>query len=399
MKRRAVVLALLVALASAAHADPLSLEWNARLRHESVDDAAFPRDAHANTLRIRAGLRWELAPSLDAFVEGEATAAFGDDYNSGANRRVGYPGVADPGAVELNQATLRWRGEDAEAVVGRQRLLLDNQRWIGNSGWRQNEQTFDAVSARWKATPSIEVRYAWLDRVHRVATHRAVAPLARERRLDAHLVNAGWSSGPQRLAGYAYAVADEDVPDASTRTLGLRYVLAPGAATRGLGLTVEAARQVDHAASTLDVSHDYWLVEPAFTAGRHATLRAGWEHLGGDGRHALQTPLATLHGFNGWADVFLSTPPAGLEDRYVAASGAFARSRSAGALEWTLAFHDYRADVGNARYGREWNASLAVPFGPRWKGLAKLADYRADGHLQDVTRLWLQLEWSGSRAL
>ena len=81
------------------------------------------------------------------------------------------------------------------------------------------------------------------------------------------------------------------------------------------GWTLEAAHQRDHANNPLHFSHAYWLLEPALTV-RDITARAGWEHLGGNGRHALQTPLATLHAFNGWADKFLVTPVNGLEDRY-----------------------------------------------------------------------------------
>ena len=71
-----------------------------------------------------------------------------------------------------------------------------------------------------------------------------------------------------------------------------------------------------------------------------------------------------------------------------------ARARAQGPLEWTVAWHAYRADVGGARYGREWNASLGLPFGPRWRALAKVADYRAATYARDTTKLWLQLEWA-----
>jgi hypothetical protein len=124
-------------------------------------------------------------------------------------------------------------------------------------------------------------------------------------------------------------------------------------------------------------------------------LRAGIEHLGGNGRHALQAPLGTLHAFNGWADKFNATPAAGLEDRYLGAGGKW----HAGALEWALAWHDYRADAGGAEagsalYGRELDASLAFPVAKGVRGLAKVADYRADRLGRDTRKLWLQLEWT-----
>ena len=48
----------------------------------------------------------------------------------------------------------------------------------------------------------------------------------------------------------------------------------------------------------------------------------GYELLGSDdGKVAFNTPLATKHKFNGWADKFLGTPKEGLEDVYLTAKG------------------------------------------------------------------------------
>ncbi|MEO7252478.1 MAG: hypothetical protein ABIW30_07720, partial [Arenimonas sp.] len=115
------------------------------------------------------------------------------------------------------------------------------------------------------------------------------------------------------------------------------------------------------------------------------------EHLGGNGSHALQTPLATLHAFNGWADKFIVTPADGLEDAYFAASGKFRK------LTWTVAAHDYRADHGGQHYGREWNLSFAAPLHKGWNGLIKLAEYRSDSYARDTRKFWVQLEYAGSR--
>ena len=158
------------------------------------------------------------------------------------------------------------------------------------------------------------------------------------------------------------------------------------------GWTLEAARQRDHAGNPLRFSHEYWLAEPTLTL-RGITARAGWEHLRGNGSHALQTPLASLHAFNGWADKFAVTPAQGLEDRYLGAGGKLGRGPWVDRLSWTLAWHDFRAARGGADYGHEWNASLGTSFGHGWSGLVKLADYRSEGFARDTQKLWLQLEW------
>lgn len=375
----------------------LQLEWDLRARHEQVDDSGFDVKAQASTVRLRAALRAAFGPGFTAFVEGEGVAAANDHYNSGANGETAYPGVLDPTGTELNQAWLGWKGETAGLTLGRQRIALDNQRWVGNVGWRQNEQTFDAAALQWKPVASVTLGYHWLDKVHRVAGDDALNPLARERDLNDHLFNGAWKGASQQISGYAYLHHDQDVASASTNTYGIRWTGSRLRDGRGPGWTLEAARQNDHADNPGDFAHDYWLVEPTWTHGK-VTARAGWEHLGGDGATAVQAPLATLHAFNGWADQFLVTPAGGLEDRYVGAGGKAGRGRLDGRLAWALAWHDYRADTGG-RYGREWNASLGFPLPAGLSGLVKLADYQADGFSRDTTKLWLQVEWRGSRVL
>ncbi len=382
----------------AASAEPSwQLEWDARLRHEQIDDDAFARDARADTLRLRLGLHGEFGHGWSGLVEGAGVASAGDHYNSGANGRTSYPAVTDPRGGEFNQYWLRWQGDRFGATAGRQRLLLDNERWVGNVGWRQHEQTFDAVELRWQPLAALTVRYDWLDRVHRVAGRDALNPLARERKLNTHLLNLAWARDAQQWTGYAYLHEDRDVASASSATYGVRW---RGKALRqgnGLGWTLEGARQYDYANNPQRFAHSYWLLEPSWTQSG-ITAKLGWEHLGGNGRHALQTPLATLHAFNGWDDQFGVTPAGGLEDRYVGVNGNFGRHGTASKLGWAVAYHDYRADRGG-RYGSEWNASLAFPLARGLSGLLKVADYRADGFGRDSAKLWLQLEWRGQQTL
>ncbi len=377
--------------------DPLTVEWDLRLRHEHVDDEAFADTADAATARLRLGLRGRFGEHWRALLEGEGLANAGDNYNSGTNGRTTAPAVIDPEAAELNQAWVAWTSPTVTATLGRQRLLFDNQRfdnqrWIGNVGWRQNEQTFDALSLEVHPTDAWTLRYAWLDKVHRVASDEARDPLARERALSTHLLSGAWTHGRQQWTGYAWLHDDRDVATASTATWGARWTGTLERAPLTWGWTLEYARQRDHADNPLSFSHAYWRVEPSLQASG-VTWKLGHEHLGGDGRHALQTPLATLHAFNGWADKFLVTPARGLDDRYLAVSGQWRT------LAWAAAWHDYRPDTsggGVDRYGREWNLSLSRPLSKQWTGLLKAADYRADDFARDTRKLWVQLEWKGT---
>lgn len=385
-------------LQPASESAPLQLEWDARLRHEQVDAAAFSRDASATTLRLRLGLHATFGHGWSTLLEGAGVATAGDRYNSGANGRTQYPTITDPHGGELNQAWLGWQGGAFDATLGRQRIVLDNQRWIGNVGWRQFEQTYDAIALHWQPTDDWTIRYDWLDRVHRVAGPDALNRLARERHLDTHLFNATHVRGAQSWVGYAYLHEDRDMHTASTATYGLRWAGSHLQQGTGPGWTLEFARQADYANNPASFRASYWLVEPSWSVSA-LTAKLGWEHLGGDGLHAVQTPLATLHGFNGWNDQFNVTPADGLEDRYLGANGKFGRGRLAGKLAWTVVYHDYRADRGGRRYGSEWNASLAFVITAGFSALLKAGNYQAREWGRDSTKLWLQLEWRGQQPL
>ena len=383
---------------AAAQTPAIQPEWNLRLRHEGVDDAAFADKARADTMRLRAGLRFTFAGNWSALVEGEGVVAAGDNYNSGANGQTRYPAVIDPEGAELNQAWINWHDTRFAATLGRQRILLDNQRWVGNVGWRQNEQTYDALATEWKATDALTLKYDWLAGVQRISGDRARDPYARDRDLSTHLFNIGYKRAAQQWVGYAYLHDDQDVAIASTATFGLRWSGDWTSEGAGWAWTAEAARQSDYANNPLGFSHSYWLLEPAYSA-RAITYKLGWEHLGGNGRHALQTPLATLHAFNGWADKFGNTPAGGLEDRYLSLGGKFGHIGE-GRYSWVVAYHDYRADTATAGvsdYGHEWDASLGFPLAQGLTALVKLADYRSDGYARDTTKFWLQLEWVGPK--
>jgi hypothetical protein len=382
-----------VPAAVAAEGDAGKWTANLRYRHESVDDDAFARRADADTLRLRLGWSRAYASGFSVGVEGEGVAELNDNFNSGANRQAAYPVVADARALEINQAWVGWRGKAAGVVLGRQRIALDNQRFIGNVGWRQNEQTFDALAFDAKPSEKTLLRYYYLDRVHRISGDEAIDPLARERDLQGHLLNAAWTLPVGTLVGYGYLVEDRDVATASTRTLGLRWTGTRNVGAHAYGWTLERATQGDHAGNPRNVDVDYWLAEGAFTRS-DITGKLGWEHLGGDGASGFQTPLATLHAFNGWADKFTTTPANGLEDRYASLSGKFGTGKLQDKLAWSVAWHDFAADRGGTSYGTEFDASLGFPLPGGLVGMVKVADYRSDGFARDTLKAWFQVEWN-----
>ena len=385
----ALTLALISSPVFAAEAGSGKILFDARWRLESVDDDAFADSASANTLRARLGYQTALHAGWSGVIELEVTQhLFGEDFNSTANGQIAYPVILDPDNSELNQAFVRYAPDaGTQITLGRQRVQWDNQRFFGNVGWRQNEQTFDALDVQHSFKNGLKFRYDYLDRAQRVTgADHPNENLARYR-LDAHLLALSGKAGPGTLTGYAHFIDNQTLPLTSHRNLGLRYT-AKKEVPDGIGwlATAEYAKQDAYADGAAAIDSHYLLLEGGLVW-KANTFKAGWEQLGGNGRYGFATPFATLHAFNGWADKFLNTPVDGLDDAYLGWNRKFGKATAA------VAWHDYRADAGSRHYGSEWNASLAYAFDKHWAGLLKLADYQADTFARDTRKLWVSVEY------
>ena len=339
-----------------------------RARYEAVDQGVL--DADALTLRLRAGAEVRFA-RFSLLAEGEGTVAPIDDYNAFAfplpgesQRRPQYAAVADPENAELNRLQLQYRARDGAITLGRQRINLDDQRWVGSVGWRQNEQTFDGLRGEARSGPvGVDVTYAISQRS--IFGEDAGPRTA----LDGDFLFAGLSSRSGGVQGKLFAYLldyDEDL------------FLANSSQTYG--------------GNPFDYAADYWALEGGTTLAGF-TIAARWEQLGSDNGRSVQTPMATLHKFNGWADLFLATPPAGLDDAYVSIGrnvGAVGPLRE---FSFQLTFHQFDSAAGNVEYGTEWDASVGFGLGPL-RILLKYADYDAAGFGSNTRKLWLQAEWS-----
>jgi hypothetical protein len=286
---------------------------------------------------------------------------------------------------------VRWRPvKQVEATAGRQAINLDNQRWIGSVGWRQNDQTFDAARVTTKPLEGLALDYLYAWRVNRVFGPDSAQGIWRDTAI--HGARAGYTiKGIGTLSGYGYWLDIPSSPANSSRTLGLRMAgeHALGKGTKLL-YAAEYARQHDFGPNPRSFALDYLLVEPGVAVGAF-TLKGGYERLEGNGTAALQTPLATLHAFNGWADKFLTTPANGLRDLYVDASWKAAKGPVKG-LGLRLAWHDYDSTLGSIGYGQEWNAQASYPATKQVTVLAKFARYDAATFATDTTKAWFSVE-------
>lgn len=356
---------------------------DARLRYEAVDQDGL-RDAEAVTARLRTG--FEIAHGDFAILaESEATVAPAGDYNSTTNGRTAFGLIADPENVELNRLQVQYRGIPGTTVtLGRQRIALDDQRFVGNVGWRQNEQTFDAVRIESRALGPItlDLAYAWSDR-----TIFGVDGALQTIGGDNVFAGAGAQIGPVKVKTFAYLIDQDEVVrrQFSSQTYGVRASGTVPLNSVTLGMTASYARQSDWQSSPLDYSADYWLGEVSLKR-KALTFTGGYEVLGASGGGAFQTPLATGHKFQGWADLFLVTPANGIRDLY--ASAAYA-----GPVSLQLVWHRFDSDRQGIGYGTEWNAQVGFkPSKPLGLTL-KYADYEADQFGTDRRKLWLQIDY------
>ena len=357
-----------------------------RARYESVNPDNALRTADAITVRLRLGYQTGEVAGLGAFVEAEhVTALGGATYNSTVNGKTAYAVVADPAATEINQAYLGYSGLPGTSMkYGRQRLTLDNHRFIGNVGWRQNEQTFDGFTLVNRSLPDTTLTAAYLHNVNRVFSDRSAAG---NFKTEAPILNVNYKGlRAGEVVGYGYLLKFPNLPASSTQTWGLRFNgQAPLADGAKVSYTAEYAVQSDYKNNPSDFRLDYYLVEGGIALSQ-VTLKAGYEVLGGDGTVSFQTPLATLHAMNGWADQFLVTPLGGLKDAYVSAGTTFH------GVKLDAIYRDFRADQGGAHYGTEWDLMAAMPVGKNYSVGAKYAGYRAKTFSVDTDKFWLWVE-------
>jgi hypothetical protein len=369
-----------------------SVDLAFRYRYELVEQGGFDSNANASTLRTRLTYASGDYRDFSLLLEMDDLRPVGSDrYNSTRNGRTDRPVVADPKATDLNQAGIRYSGfDDTEISFGRQRINHANQRFIGGVGWRQNEQTFDAVELEHAASDALQMRYTYVTNVNRIFGPNSGVP-AGDLRSKSHFLDATYDlSSTTTVSGYAYLLDFDNAAAASNQTVGMRLVGAPVLSERvSMPYRVEYARQGDYGDNPTSYDANYYVLEAGLRWSGYA-LKLGYEVLEGNGLQdqAFVTPLATLHAFQGWADKFLSTPAGGIEDTYVSFTGRV------GPVNLAAVYHDFSANSGGASYGDEIDLSAGWSLADNFSVLLKLASYSADGFATDTDKFWVMLSAS-----
>ena len=364
-----------------------------RLRYEGVDDSIHD-DARALTGRTRLGYKTGSWGGFKLLGEFTYTNVWNSEFfgvsqyfpeqtgQTGIPPQNKYATVADPGGVALNRAVISYDAwKHGWVGVGRQRIVLDNQRWIGNVGWRQKEQTFDAGSFDVTFGKGWKFSYDYMTRVQGILDKF-------NRDVSNNIFNlgyTGWNVGD--LAFYGYYLADDETKN-TNNSVGVRFNGSVKPNNLAWFYTGEYARQhaeFDQTGNKFDVNYYHLMGGIGFFK---MSVKVGNEVLGSDGGdYGLLTPLATGHKFNGWADMFLVTPKDGLSDFYVDFGAKWLGAK------WGAIYHDFSADRGSDHYGRELDLVIVKPFGEYYSVGFKYADYRADDFSEDRKKAWVWFEF------
>ena len=362
-----------------------------RLRAEQVDDSGKKETANATSLRTVLGYKTADYQGFTGLVEFENVSDFGqDDYNDGVTAsatRKTFPVIADVMVTQVNQAFLEGYG----VKLGRQKLVLDNARFIGDVGWRQNDQTFDALSYTNKVLiPATTFTLAYVNKVNPIQgmslARNVNAPMANIRYSK---VFANWGI---TASGFYYAVEEEETLAATSPLTSFQHTGARVEGSVGDALyEVSFAKQGDYKDGTATLDADYTDLQLGYKFGP-VTVKAQYEVM----EPGFKTPLATLHAFNGWADRFLATPGKGLEDTNLKLLAKY------WGLNFVLAAHSFQSNSGGLDFGKEIDFSVMKPVNRNLSLLLKYADYQSDDVTMtlagttkntDLTKTWLQVAY------
>ncbi len=368
--------------------DEAKLYGGFRLRYENVSDDSNLKDADALTLRTNLGINTGEYQGFSLTGEFEDSRhVFGvDDYSvPPSGYKVGqYSVIPDPETTEVSQAYLQYKGYGLTLKGGRQFIALDDQRFVGTVGWRQDWQSFDAFTANYKVNEALNLYYAYMDKRNRIFADDADVDSSD------NLFNVSYNTAIGKFVGYAYLLEATDGINNDLDTYGVYYTGDYQSNDWKLTYGAQYATQDSKRGGTKNSADYYRLEGAAIVSGINFSL--SWEVLGSDnGQYGFATPLATLHKFDGWADKFLATPVQGLEDFQVAVKAPLLGGNL------VIAYHDYNADNqsnGVDDLGSEIDAEFVIPVVDKVKAGIKYASYDAGDTGFDTDKLWVWVQFS-----
>jgi hypothetical protein len=359
-----------------------------RPRYAYVTQSDKVDAAEGTTMRTLLG--WQTRPwlGLSATVEMLNVGHLGaEHYASASTPPSKYPLIRDPDNTDANRLFLEFTGVPKNTLRwGRQELLLDNERMVGVKNFSQTAQLFDAVTLRNQFFSSTEI---FLGRFWRARTTSAT-----ELPSDTSLLNVRYAfTGRSSLAGYGYFQNQPDTGqttgfgDNSNRIAGLRLGgMQPIWGKLGALYTAEYAHQRHYMTGDDRINADYSRLGTGMEWSRFF-LRWDRERLASNnGVYAFQTPIGSTHTFQGWADLFTTTPREGIIDEF-ATLGLTVKSVSLYAER-----HRFQSDTKGINFGRELDVRVSYAATQSLSARLEVANYTAGNPVAgkpDTRKTWL----------
>ena len=400
LRRHHFAAALFALLAGTVHANTLTnaitgghVSLDFRPRYEFMSQAG-ETDANAFTVQTLLGLSSKPVAGISADLQFINVAGIVNQYNSLRNGKTAYSLIPDPQETNINQAYLQYAGVPGLRLRGGgQEIHLDDQRFVGTVGFRQTPQTFDAVSVQGKPLQELTLYGAYIWRIKNILNENVPA--------QTFLSEASWTPSPllhAQVFGYWYGnQAYSMIPGAATcflaggpqvcnsGTVGARVQgVIPLSDTLHLPYDLSYARQLPYDGGSTAVNARYYHVSAGLALAK-IRLHADYMVMGANrnGSYGFQTPLATKHAFNGWAEVFLTTPPEGLRSLYFTIGGKMMGTQLA------AIYYDFHAAHGGAQYGHELDLSAIHGFSRHWSAGVQYADYRRTSYGLNTQGAWV----------
>jgi len=379
-----------------------------RLGYEMSDlDNNSSRTANSVTLRTRLSYRTgELElPYVKAsgFLQFHNLSAFLDHYSP---EKLTYDTVADPDGNRIQQAYLDLKAFDTTLRIGRQEIIMDDHRLIGNIDWRQNGQSFNGVSLTNKSIQDFEFFASYITKINTILLKEV--PLDDMGLILGHIKYTGIKDTTISVYDYLLDSRGDTKNDRDIGTLGARV-------TGDVHLTDKL-----HLPYAVNYSHQHgyrngrnyggYMVNSYVGLEFHEVeFGGGYNRISGQKgeRKAFDTLFSTAHKFNGWSDQFLATNGGnlvnGLEDIYFQIKAKC----TPGKTKFVLRYHIF--DTANnyttsgmsgysGTYGNEFDALIKTKLRKDLSLLFKYASYFASNGTgnpkpRDENVFWTRLEY------
>ena len=383
----------------------IKLKGEIRPRYEYADVKDNGKDAaNAFTARVHLALTADLfgVDGLSTTIGIQTVNNFGyTDYNS-TNNGQAQDVIKDPQFAMLSEATLDYKIGKTALHAGRSQVNLDNQRFIGTVGWRQNERSYDTVYAANNDIENLNILVAYVYGFQGVGAgattdSKSVLVHADYKVMDALKITA---------YDYMLSVGVQGV-DADTIGLALTGKFNAGAKFnyRAEYAVQKNATMALHDANT-NADADYYNLDfganiSGFIAGLNYEVLSGTT--GTDGKTAFNPKLGTNHKFNGWADLFYvaATPQGGLKDANIRLG-----YKAKGFGKLLAVYHDFTSETTTGANSDDLGSEIdavyvnKIPGVNGLTGLVKYASFSKGNTTngfaaaqKDKQVAWLQLDY------